>query len=60
MHYYKILNFVNPYTQTTDCVVFRVSCDDDVFVYRWPAMIERDPDTDDYLEFHKKPDLAPV
>ncbi|KAL7858966.1 hypothetical protein SRHO_G00141130 [Serrasalmus rhombeus] len=25
----------------------------------WPAMIERDPDTYDYLEFHRKTDLAP-
>ncbi|XP_072552868.1 uncharacterized protein [Salminus brasiliensis] len=25
----------------------------------WPAMIERDPETDDYLEFNKKTDLDP-
>ncbi|KAL7863870.1 hypothetical protein AOLI_G00152900 [Acnodon oligacanthus] len=25
----------------------------------WPAMVERDPDTYDYLEFHKKTDPAP-
>ncbi|KAL6484072.1 hypothetical protein MHYP_G00089450 [Metynnis hypsauchen] len=25
----------------------------------WPAMIERDPDTCDFLEFHRKTDLAP-
>ncbi|XP_066527599.1 zinc finger CW-type PWWP domain protein 1-like isoform X2 [Hoplias malabaricus] len=25
----------------------------------WPAVIERDPDTGEYLEFHKETDLAP-
>ncbi|XP_015457013.3 zinc finger CW-type PWWP domain protein 1 isoform X2 [Astyanax mexicanus] len=25
----------------------------------WPAMVQRDPETDDYLEFHRKTDLDP-
>lgn len=38
--------------------------DDDVadlfFLYRWPAIVERDPSTEEYLEFCRESDLAPV
>lgn len=34
--------------------------DDDDFVYRWPAMVEQDPNTGDFLEFRKETDLTPV
>lgn len=34
--------------------------DDDDDVYRWPAIVEQDPNTKKYLEFHTESDLTPV